>query len=239
MALDRGASGGLYLEAELGGESHRAHHADRILAHPQFRIADRADQARLEIVNPAGKIDNLKTLRTVEQRVDREVAAERIFLRSAKSVVETNQRILAVGDRLGLTAEGGDLDVLPPEKYVHAAKAPADQPGVAEEIADLLRMRRGRDVEVLWPPREHQVAHATADQVCVVASAGQPIENFENVGVDIAPRNRMLGALEYSGFQFEKFRLRQIRYDRHRHRHYRARLRSRFKLARYNLRFIV
>jgi len=56
-------------------------------------------------------------------------------------------------------------------------------------------MRRRGDVEILGPPREHQVAHATADQVCVVARAGQPIENLENVGVDIAPRNRMLGAL--------------------------------------------
>jgi len=33
---------------------------------------------------------------------------------------------IALGDCLGLTAEGGDLDVLPPEKYVHEANAPAD-----------------------------------------------------------------------------------------------------------------
>src|SRR6266436_3189569 len=105
MALDRGAGRGLNLEAELGGESHRAHHADRIFAHPQFRVADGANQARLEVVNATGKIDNLKTLRTVEQRVDGEVAAERVFLRGAKSVVETNQRILALGDCLGLAAE--------------------------------------------------------------------------------------------------------------------------------------
>jgi hypothetical protein len=32
--------------------------------------------------------------------------------------------------------------------------------------------------------------------------AGQPIEDFQNVGVDIATRDRMLGAFKYPGFQF-------------------------------------
>ncbi len=186
MTPDSGARGWLDFEAELGGESHRTHHAHRILAHPQLGITDCADQARLEIVNAAGKIDHLESLRTVEQRVDGEVAAKRVFFRRAESVVETNQRVVGIGDCLGLLAEGGDLDVLTAEENVDQAEAPPDHAGVAEQVAHLLRMGRRGDVEILGLAREHQVAHAAADQVCVEAGARQAIEHLENVGVDIA-----------------------------------------------------
>jgi hypothetical protein len=63
-------------------------------------------------------------------------------------------------------------------------------------------MRRSGDVEVLGLAREHQVAHPAADQVCVVAGAGEAIEDLEHVGVDIAARDGMLGALKYARFQF-------------------------------------
>ncbi len=187
MASDGGARGGLDFKAELGGEAHRAHHAHRILAHPQLGIADGANQPRFEVVNSAGKIDHVKGLRAVEQRVDGEVAAKRIFFGRAESVVETNQRIVGIGDRLGLFAEGSDLDVLAAEENVHEAKAPADHARVAEKIAHLLRMGRSGDVEILGPAREHQIAHAAADQVGVVAGPREAIEDLENVGVDIAP----------------------------------------------------
>ncbi len=155
MALDGDARGGLDFEAELGREPHRAHHADGVLAHPQLGVADSADQSSPQVVNSAGKIDHVKSLRAVEQRVDGEVAAKRVFLGRAESVVETNQRIVTVGDRLGLAAEGGDLDILAAEENVDQPKAPPDQARVAEQLADLLRMRRSGDVEVLGPAREH------------------------------------------------------------------------------------
>ena len=50
MRLDRGARGRFDLEAKFGGEAHRAHHPHRILAHPQFGLADGADEARAQIV---------------------------------------------------------------------------------------------------------------------------------------------------------------------------------------------
>ncbi|GEM_PF-20259 len=202
MTLDGDARGGLDFEAELGGESHRAHHADGILAHPQLGVADSADQSSPEIVNSAGKIDHMKILRAVEQRVDGEVAAKRVFLGRAESIVETNQRIVGIGDGLGLAAEGGDLDILAAEENVDQAKAPAYQARVAEQLADLLGMGRSGNVEILGLAREHQVAHAAADQVCLVSGAGEAIEDLEDVGVDIAARDGMLGALKYAGFQF-------------------------------------
>jgi hypothetical protein len=65
---------------------------------------------------------------------------------------------------------------------------------VAEQVAHLLRMGRSGDVEILGLAREHQVAHAASHQVGFVAGACQAIENLENVGVDIAARDGMLGA---------------------------------------------
>ena len=79
------------------------------------------------------------------------------------------------------------LDILAAEENVNEAKAPPYHAGVAEQVAHLLRMRRSGDVEILGPAREHQVAHAAADQLRVVAGAGEAIENLEDVGVDIAP----------------------------------------------------
>jgi hypothetical protein len=55
-------------------------------------------------------------------------------------------------------------------------------------------MGRSGDVEILGLAREHQVAHAAADQICVEAGPGEAIENLEDVGVDIAARDGMLGA---------------------------------------------
>ena len=57
-------------------------------------------------------------------------------------------------------AEGRDLDDLHAEAHVREVEAPADQPAVAEQLADLLRVRVGRDVEVLGMQPEQQVAHA-------------------------------------------------------------------------------
>ena len=136
----------------------------------------------------------MKSLGAVEQRVDREVAAKRVFLRRAESVVEADQRIVGVGDGFSLFAEGGDLDILPPEENVHQPKAAADHPRVAEQVTHLLRMRRRSDVEILGLAREHQVAHSAAHQVRVEARAGEPVEDLQYVGIDIAARDGMFRA---------------------------------------------
>ena len=199
MALDGGARGGLDLEAELGREAHRAQHPDRVLAHPDLGIADGADEPRLEVGDSAGVVDHVKGARVVEQRVDREVAPKRVFLGRAESVVVADQRVFGLGHVLGAAAEGGDLDIVLAEEDVDQAKAPPDKPRVAEQIAHLLRMRRSRDVEILGPPPDHQVAHAAADQVGGVAGVDQPVEHLEHARVDIAARDRMLGALQDAG----------------------------------------
>ena len=199
MALDRGARRGLDLEAELGREAHRAQHPHRVLAHPDLGIADRADQPRLRSATPPDIVDHAERARVVEQRVDREVAPKRVFLGRAESVVVADQQVFGSAGVLGAAAEGRDLDVLWAEEDVHQAEAPPDEPRVAEQLAHLMGMRRGRDVEVLGPPPQHQVAHAAAHQVGDVAGVDQPVEHLEHVAVDIAAGDRMLGALQDAG----------------------------------------
>ena len=89
-------------------------------------------------------------------------------------------------------AERRHLDRLVAELHVREAEAPADDPAVPEQLLDLVRMRRGADVEVLGPPAEQQIAHAAADQVRGVVGVVQPVEHLERIGIDGRARNRVV-----------------------------------------------
>ena len=80
-----------------------------------------------------------------------------------------------------------ELDVGEPE-------APADDPAVAEQLLDLVRMGGRADVVVFRTPLKQQIANAATNEVCDVIVLVKPVENFERVGIDIAPRDRMLGS---------------------------------------------
>ena len=117
----------------------------------------------------------------------------------AEEVVAGDQEValgLAVAARrrrLGVAAEGRDLDHLAVvEVDVDQAEAPADDPRVAEQPADLVRAGVGADVEVLGPPPEHQVAHAPPHQVGLVAGAVQPVHDLEGVAADVLAGDRVV-----------------------------------------------
>ena len=95
-------------------------------------------------------------------------------------------------DGIDLAAERRDLDRLRPELDVREPEAAADDPAVAEELLDLVRMRRRADVEILRPPAEQQIAHAAADQIRDEIVFVQPVQDLEGVGIDVATRDRML-----------------------------------------------
>ena len=96
--------------------------------------------------------------------------------------------------RIDLPPEGRDLDRLRAELDVREAEAAADDPAVAKQLLDLVRMRRRADVEILRPPVQQQVADAAADQVRDVVVFVQPIQDFERAGIDVAARNGVRGA---------------------------------------------
>ena len=100
--------------------------------------------------------------------------------------------------RFGLRSDGvhvpperRDFDGLDAELDVREAEAAADDPAVAKELLDLVRVRRRPDVEVLGPAVQQQVADASADQVRDVAVFVEPVENLERVGIDISAGDRM------------------------------------------------
>ena len=81
-------------ELEPRREHDRAQHADRIFEEPDVRIADAADQPRVEIVEAADVVDDRERADVVEERVDGEVAAERVLFRRAEGVVAMDQPIV-------------------------------------------------------------------------------------------------------------------------------------------------
>jgi hypothetical protein len=93
-----------------------------------------------------------------------------------------------------LPTERRDLDRLRPELHVHQPEAAADDPAVAEEALDLVRVRGGPDVEVLRPPSEQQIAHAAADEERPVLVLVEPRQHLQRVRVDHRSRDRMVGA---------------------------------------------
>ena len=154
------------LEAELGGEAHRAQHAHRILAVARLGIADHAQPLAADVLHAVVIVDDLARGRVVVERVDREVAPRRILVLFAEQVVGQHAAVLVgLAVRVVERAEGRDLDRLLPEHHVHEAEAAADDDGAAEMRLDLLRRGIGGDVEVLRRDAEQQVAHRAADEV--------------------------------------------------------------------------
>ena len=84
LSCERAPCRRLNLELERGGEAHRAQHAQPIFGKALRRIADRADDARLEISAAADVIDDFVPLGIEEHPVDREVASPGIFFRAGE-----------------------------------------------------------------------------------------------------------------------------------------------------------
>ena len=86
-------------------------------------VADGADHARRQVLEPAHPVDHREVRDVVEERVHREVAAERVLLGGAEGVVAADQGVALLG--LRRAAEGGDLDHLAAEAHVREAEAAA------------------------------------------------------------------------------------------------------------------
>ncbi len=78
-------------------------------------------------------------------------------------------------------------------------KTPPDQPAVAEQLLYLVRVRVGRDVEILRVQAEQQVAYGATHEERLVAGFFEPIQHFQGIGRDIGARDRMLVARHHSG----------------------------------------
>jgi len=103
-------------------------------------------------------------------------------LAMSMGLIRLNQVAL---DGTRVRAEGGRLDDLAAEKHVGKAEAPADDSAVTEASTNLVRRRRGRDVEVLGCAAEQEIAHASAHQIGLVLAPTQALHDTERVGIDL------------------------------------------------------
>ena len=222
MRPDRFEQRRLDAEIEPRGQRNRANHPHRVFAQPDVRIANRAHHAGAKIVEAVDVIDNRKRGDVVEQRVDGEIAAERVFFRRPERVVAVNQMFVvpSVDVRLavrrrgragrGLDGLGEDgrrhrvlaLRDLPPERrdlnhllselHVGEPEAPPDDPAVPEQFLHLIRVRRRADVEVFRTAAKQQIADAAAHQIGDVIELPEPVQDLERVGIDVTSRDGVL-----------------------------------------------
>jgi hypothetical protein len=192
-ALDRLRGRCLDLEAELCRQPHRTQHPHRVFAVAGFRVADQAQQAVLDILEPAHVIAHREVLDRVIQRVRGEVAAHRVLFDRSVDVVAQQAaalvRLPIAAAVVAVGAERGDLDDLAAEHDVRESEAAADQAAVAELLAHLLGRRIGGDVEVLGMAADEDVAHRAADEECAEAGFAQPVQHTQRVRADLAARD--------------------------------------------------
>ena len=90
-----------------------------------------------------------------------------------------------------MTSKRRDLDRFGSELDVRQTETPADDPAVAEEFLDLVRVRRRSDVKIFGPATQKQIADAAANQIGDVIALMETIEDLQRIGIDLLPRNRM------------------------------------------------
>ena len=191
MAGDGLGAVGVDREVQARGEAHGAEHAHGVFAEADVGVSDRTQRLLGEVAQATGVVDDLRGGDVVEEGVDREVAAQRVLLGGAERVV----RALVEGawragvgrlDLVGLrrAPEGGGLDLLVAEADQREAEAAADDERVAEEPADLVRVRVRGDVEVLRGASEEEVSHAAADEVGGEAGLVEPVQDGDGVWID-------------------------------------------------------
>ena len=134
----------------------------------------------------------------VIQRVDGEIAPPGVFLETAIDVVA--QYPPAFIDQHGIitlltgTAKSGHLDDMPAEMHMRQPEAAADQAAIGKRGPHLLGQGIGGHIEVLGLQAQQDIAHAAADQKCLVVGSLESIEHLERRGGDMGPGQRVFGS---------------------------------------------
>jgi hypothetical protein len=203
---DRGFSARMQREAEFRCEARSPQHAHRVFTVARRGIADHAQDTIARVLDAAHVIPDRVILDVVVERVGGEIAAPHVFFDRAVEVVAQDAAVLVDRAMLGFIdamvfvhlgvcgAERRHLDDLVAEAHVRQVKPAADQAAIAECLADIFRMRIGRDVEILGLDVEQQIAHRAADQEALVAGILEAVENLERGRRDVGAGDVVLAA---------------------------------------------
>ena len=188
---DRIARALLDLEPELGREAAGAQHSQRIVAEADPGIVGRAQGAREKILDSARRVDELDLRHLQRHRIDREVASHEVAL---EVVAERDDRLAG----LAVVAVGTvrrDLDLLaldPPD-------VPPGRRHGGHDPQDLVRVRVGREVEVVRGAPDERVAHRSADDRQFASGVGERASEDRDHGgsSEVAERSETGGHVEH------------------------------------------
>ena len=209
---------------QLGGKTHGADDAHRVLAVTRSRIANHADGAFLRILHTLVVVDHDLALGVVIHGVEREIAPRRILFLRAPDVVAQHatagiHRMLHALERapagllvavhllgcrsIQIGAEGRHLDHLmlapAPVHHVHDAEPAPDDEGATEQALHLLGRGRGGHIEILGLESQNQVTHRAADDIGLETRLLEREHHVDGtlvhqLGIDLVHRGRQLDA---------------------------------------------
>ncbi|MCY1173866.1 hypothetical protein D9M73_140450 [compost metagenome] len=93
--------------------------------------------------------------------------------------------------------EGGDFDDFTTEMDVNQLETAADDARIAKFGTDLFGGGAGGDIEVLGGDTQELVAHAATDQVGLVASILQALNDTHRMTTELATLQRVLTAIDH------------------------------------------
>ncbi len=185
-------------ETQLGGESHCAQHAHRVLPVALPRIPNQPQDPVVEIFQTPGVIDDGVILDIVVEGIDGEITAHGILFQGAIDVVAYHHAVaglaLPVASLPMMSTEGGYLDDLAAEIDVGQAETAANEAAVAEQLPHPLRRGIGGHVEILGLSPQQQITHPAPHQIGFVTGIFQAIHHLHSVGADLFAGNGMFGA---------------------------------------------
>jgi hypothetical protein len=71
---------------------------------------------------------------------------------------------------------------------VRESEPATDDPAVAEESLDVVRMSARADVEVLGTTMQQQIAYAAPHEIRLEVGCVEAIQDAEGIGIDVLPR---------------------------------------------------
>ena len=162
------------------GEAHSAQQAQMVFLKAAHGIADRADQARVDVGAAANVVEDLVGLRIEQQRVDGEVAAQHVLTRIG---FEVNTCRMAAVQIVEIAAKGGDLHLIVIQTDEHDTEMRADLIGVRKNSQQFFGQRRGGNVVVFGSPAEQKIANTAAGEERGMPCRAQLVDYFVGGGV--------------------------------------------------------
>jgi len=150
-------------------------HAYGILDENRLERYYRNNFLRFDIAETLYVIEKLSVQRIVIQRVKAEIPSAGVFVDGAIGVADGT-----VGDG----PERGYFIDMRSDVDMNQAKPPPDYPAAVKQPLNSLRFGIGNDVVILGSPPKDQVAHGSADYICLMAVLVQALHYAKRILVD-------------------------------------------------------